>query len=285
MVEGVRSFLIYPINPMNTERKTTILIIEDEEILVDVLSKKLEQEGYRVFSAGDGEAGIAKVAEVQPDLILLDIVMPKMDGYEVLTKLKEQYGDKMPAVMVISNSGQPVELEKVKALGALDYIVKAQFTPEEVLHKVESLLQMGDVQPAAASTGDQPSENPTRILIVEDDQFLRDLLTTKLTKEEFNVSAAIDGPGGLEKILKEQPEIVLLDIIMPGMDGFEILKRIRSNSNMQIARTPIILLSNLGQEADVAKGRDLGANDYLIKSNFTIDEIIEKIQKTLSAIK
>lgn len=264
---------------MNAPRNTTILIIEDEEILVDVLSKKLEQEGYRVFSAADGQAGVAKVSEVHPDLILLDIVMPKMDGYEVLAKLKEQYGHEMPAVMVISNSGQPVELEKVKALGAKDFIIKAQFTPEEVLRKMESLLtSQGAGQPAGSAPATPAA---TRILIVEDDQFLRDLLMTKLTKEKFTVSAAIDGPGGLEKILKDRPEIVLLDIIMPGMDGFEILKRVRSNSDMQIARTPIILLSNLGQEADVEKGRGLGANDYLIKSNFTIDEIIEKIQKTL----
>ncbi len=265
-----------------TDHTATILIIEDEEILVDVLSKKLEQEGYRVFAAGDGAAGVAKVDEVHPDLILLDIVMPKMDGYEVLAHLKEKYSEQMPPVMVISNSGQPVELEKVTALGAKDYIIKAQFTPEEVLEKVEGLLQKkksGNTPSASPAAATSPS---ARILIVEDDQFLRDLLTTKLTKEKFSVMSAIDGPGGLEKILKERPDIVLLDIIMPGMDGFEILKRIRNNSDMQIARTPIILLSNLGQEADVAKGRELGANDYLIKSNFTIDEIIEKIQKTLS---
>ncbi|MFZ6035668.1 MAG: response regulator [Patescibacteria group bacterium] len=263
-----------------TDHKATILIIEDEEILVDVLSKKLEQEGYQVYTAGDGIAGLALVDQVKPDMILLDILMPKMDGYEVLSSLKTKYGSQMPPVMVISNSGQPVELEKVKALGAQDYIIKAQFTPEEVLQKVTGLL--GNISAGAQSA--PPSAAPqTRILIVEDDQFLRDLLMTKLTKEQFNVTAAIDGPAGLEKILKERPDIVLLDIIMPGMDGFEILKRIRSNSDMQIARTPVILLSNLGQEADVEKGRNLGANDYLIKSNFTIDEIIEKIQKTLSA--
>ncbi|MBI5037360.1 MAG: response regulator [Candidatus Kerfeldbacteria bacterium] len=184
--------------------------------------------------------------------------------------------------MVISNSGQPVELEKVKTLGARDYIIKAQFTPDEVLEKVRGIL--GGIQPASASPTASPKENQTRILIVEDDQFLRDLLVTKLTKEKFDVTAAMDGPSGLEKILTTRPEIVLLDIIMPGMDGFEILKRIRDNTDMQMARTPVILLSNLGQEADVEKGRNLGANDYLIKSNFTIDEIIEKIQKTLKQV-
>ncbi len=120
-----------------------------------------------------------------------------------------------------------------------------------------------------------------RILIVEDDQFLRDLLKTKLAKEGFSLSTAIDGPEGWSKIQQEKPAIVLLDIILPGFDGFEILTRVRTSPNMEIASIPIILLTNLGQEVDVEKGRKLGANDYLIKSNFTIDEIIQKMKKLL----
>jgi len=202
----------------------------------------------------------------------------------------------MPPVIIISNSGQPVEIDKALNLGARDYIVKAQFTPEEVMNKVDTL--MGAVHghaktespPVEKSNAPQQEANSVpkknaeaRVLIVEDDQFLRDLLTTKLEKENFEVIAAIDGPGGVEKISNSNPDVVLLDIILPGIDGFEILKRIRSNVRMEIAKVPIILLSNLGQEADIEKGRALGANDYLIKSNFTIDEIIEKIRSTITA--
>ncbi len=280
-----------------TDSKGKILIIEDETILVDVLSKKMEQEGYTVFSAQDGEQGLAEFEKVSPDLVLLDIVMPKMNGYEVLDALQQKYGkSKMPPVIIISNSGQPVEIDKALNLGARDYIVKAQFTPEEVMNKVDTL--MGAVHghaktespPVEKSNAPQQEANPVpkknaeaRVLIVEDDQFLRDLLTTKLEKENFEVIAAIDGPGGVEKISNSNPDVVLLDIILPGIDGFEILKRIRSNVRMEIAKIPIILLSNLGQEADIEKGRALGANDYLIKSNFTIDEIIEKIRSTITA--
>lgn len=257
---------------------STILIIEDEQILVDVLSKKLQQEGYTVVTAGDGEEGLRKFAQYSPNLILLDIVMPKMDGYEVLSALQQQYGKaNMVPVIIISNSGQAVEIDKVISLGAKDYLIKAQFTPDEVLQKVRKYLQ-----PAAKNGAAVSAEPPIRVLVVEDDQFLRDLLTTKLQKEKFDVMTAIDGPDGVEKIAKGKPEIVLLDIILPGIDGFEILKRVRSNAVATIAKTPVILLSNLGQEADVEKGRKLGADDYLIKSNFTIDEIIEKIHKLLA---
>ena len=94
----------------------------------------------------------------------------------------------------------------------------------------------------------------------------------------------MDGPTGVEKILKERPDIVLLDIILPGVDGFEVLKRVRTDASESISRIPIVLLSNLGQETDIEKGRALGANDYLIKSNFTIDEIITKIRAVISRL-
>jgi DNA-binding response OmpR family regulator len=216
-----------------------------------------------------------------------------MDGYEVLSELHNKFGkDKMPPVIIISNSGQPVEIEKAKDLGAKDFIIKAQFTPEEVLNKVNKLLETtakvaGSSDEVAVKSDDKVKKNKfgkaeAKILIIEDDQFLRDLLKTKLEKENFIVTTAIDGPGGMEKIVSENPEIILLDIILPGIDGFEILKRVRTNADMKIAKIPIILLSNLGQEADVEKGRALGGDDYLIKSNFTIDEIIEKIRNVLT---
>jgi DNA-binding response OmpR family regulator len=275
------------------DQKGKILIIEDEKILVDVLSKKIENEGYEVISAEDGKEGLDKIEKDVPDLILLDIVMPRMDGYEVLSELHNKFGkDKMPPVIIISNSGQPVEIEKAKDLGAKDFIIKAQFTPEEVLNKVNKLLETtakvaGSSDEVAVKSDDKVKKNKfgkaeAKILIIEDDQFLRDLLKTKLEKENFIVTTAIDGPGGMEKIVSENPEIILLDIILPGIDGFEILKRVRTNADMKIAKIPIILLSNLGQEADVEKGRALGGDDYLIKSNFTIDEIIEKIRNVLT---
>lgn len=277
--------------------KPKIVIIEDEEILTDVLSKKLEKEGYDVKTAPNGIIGLQIIDAEKPDLVLLDIVMPKMNGYEVLGVLNDTFGkDKMPPVIIISNSGQPVEIDKARDLGAKDFIVKAQFTPEEVLAKVNKFLGTSKTK-VTASVGEisneekisekkSSSQGPeAKILIVEDDQFLRDLLKTKLEKENFEVTSAIDGPGGIEKIVSTLPDVMLLDIILPGIDGFEVLKRIRTHSNAQVAKTPIILLSNLGQEADIEKGKALGANNYLIKSNFTIDEIIEKLRTLLAESK
>jgi len=118
-----------------------ILLIEDDQILADVLEQKLKREGYEVTSEKDGTKGLAKMRTLKPDLVLLDIVMPNMNGYEVLeAKFKDPVLRPIP-VIVISNSGQPVEISRTIALGALDHLVKADITPEEVLSKVR--LQIG----------------------------------------------------------------------------------------------------------------------------------------------
>lgn len=117
------------------------------------------------------------------------------------------------------------------------------------------------------------------ILIVEDDKFLRELISQKLAKENFNVSEAVDGEDGIKKIKEEKPNLILLDLILPGIDGFEVLSRMRDDPT--VSSTPVIILSNLGQKEDVEKGLKLGAVDYLIKAHFTPGEIIEKIRNIL----
>jgi len=113
-----------------------ILIIEDEEIVLGLLQKKLSQEGYEVSVARDGEEGLKKMREIKPDLILLDIIMPKMSGFEVMEEMQKDSGLKKIPVIVVSNSGQPVEIDKVRELGAKDWLIKTEFDPEEVIGKV-----------------------------------------------------------------------------------------------------------------------------------------------------
>ena len=117
------------------------------------------------------------------------------------------------------------------------------------------------------------------ILIIEDDKFLRHLMSQKLLKEGFDISEASDGEQGLRKIKEEKPGLILLDLILPGIDGFAVLAEIKEDPIL--AEIPVIILSNLGQKEDIEKGLKLGAIDYLIKAHFTPGEIIEKIKKAL----
>ncbi len=120
---------------------------------------------------------------------------------------------------------------------------------------------------------------PGKILIIEDDKFLRELIVKKLAREGYQAIEAADGEEGVRMTKSEKPDLVLLDLILPGIDGFEALIRIRKEKeNINI---PVIILSNLGQKEDIEKGLKLGATDYLIKAHFSPGEIIEKVSSIL----
>jgi len=118
-----------------------------------------------------------------------------------------------------------------------------------------------------------------KILVIEDDIFLRRIINKKLLKEGYSVIEATDGEKGLESAKQEKPDLVLLDLVLPEMDGFEVLAKIKKDP--LISKTPVIILSNLGQKNDVKKGLELGAADFLVKAHFTPGEIVEKINSIL----
>jgi len=118
-----------------------------------------------------------------------------------------------------------------------------------------------------------------KILIIEDDKFLRELISMKLQKEGYTIVEAVDGEEGEKKIREEKPDLILLDLILPGIDGFEVLSRIKEDPT--VSSIPVIILSNLGQKEEIEKGLKLGAIDFLVKAHFTPGEIIEKIKNVL----
>jgi CheY-like chemotaxis protein len=118
-----------------------------------------------------------------------------------------------------------------------------------------------------------------KILIVEDDSFLQGLASTKLEKEGFTVAAAASGDDALKILKTDVPDCILLDLILPGMDGFEVLRNIREAGATRTV--PVIVFSNLSEDTDIKHAKDLGATDYMIKSNFTLDELADRIKELL----
>jgi len=259
--------------------KKKILIVEDETPLLMAIKSKLELEGYEVIYAEEGDEGLRKIKEEGPDLVLLDIILPKMDGFQILEHLNEE---KITVpIIIISNSGQPVEIDRAIKLGVRDYLVKADFTPSDVLEKVKKVLEVApnmleNEKPAGAGSD---SGSGAGVLIVEDDEFLREVISQKLSKENFDVRAAIDAASASDLIREKRPEIILLDLILPGMDGFAFLDQLKKNQSTQ--SIPVIILSNLGQKEDIERAMSLGAIDYMIKANFTPGEIVQKVRNVL----
>lgn len=119
-----------------------------------------------------------------------------------------------------------------------------------------------------------------KILVIEDEATLQKALNEVLSREGYQVVSSLDGLNGLELAQKESPDLILLDIILPKMDGFEVLKRIKENE--RISQIPVIILTNLSDLNDIQKALDLGATTYLVKADFHIEDVLKKIEKVLS---
>lgn len=122
-------------------------------------------------------------------------------------------------------------------------------------------------------------KSTAHVLLVEDDEFLSGIYQKKFEMEGFKISTADNGEKGLAEAKKKKPDIILLDILLPKLDGFAVLEQLKADSVMK--NIPVVLLTNLGQKDDVQKGLDAGAVDYLIKAHFKPSEIVEKVRKVL----
>lgn len=123
--------------------------------------------------------------------------------------------------------------------------------------------------------------NKQKILVVEDDTFLSELLVNRLVKDGFMLELAVDGESALISVRKEPPAIILLDIVLPGIDGYEVLRQLKKDPSLQ--KIPVLILSNLGQKDEVEQGLRLGAQEFLVKAQLDLDSIAKKVKIALGA--
>jgi len=121
----------------------------------------------------------------------------------------------------------------------------------------------------------------TKVLLVEDDQILARLYQTKFQKEGFEIQLAYDGQEGLDKLKSFEPNIIILDLIMPRVDGFGFLEKFRADAVLSKKNIPVLVLSNLGQDSDIKRAQELGAVDYFVKADISLGQMIEKVKKYL----
>jgi DNA-binding response OmpR family regulator len=276
-----------------------ILFIEDGRTMLQALGERLKVSGYEWFTISDPASIMPEILRIRPDLILLDVNMRTVNAFSVLEVLRTNTDPSLARTLVIigSDTGDLVEIGQALKFGIVDYFIKTHIDIEQVIAKIQKHIgisipeQRPEVSALAASPTVPVAPTPVstvtsastvqdasiKLLIVEDDKFLRDLAVQKLSKEAFQLSAAMDGEQGIAMAEKELPNVILLDILLPGIDGFEVLRRIRANP--ALAATSVAMLSNFGQREDIEKALGLGADQFFIKANYTLDEIVEEVKK------
>ena len=244
---------------------------------------KFEQEGYDVFVAPDGIKGLEAAQKEKPDIILLDLVMPKVDGYQVLQALKGNPDTRNIKVYVLSNLVQDTEVNKAFALDADGYLVKASMTPSQLADNVKKILSGEKVglqkKNKNHEVAKEEQEKNKNILLIEDEDAIANMYKLQLETENFKVDVANNGAWGIKLAKEKKYDIILLDMIMPAMNGYDAMKQIKGDGLSK--NTPIIILSNSGQDKDVRQAKNMGANAYLIKSSITPTTLVREIKKII----
>jgi DNA-binding response OmpR family regulator len=253
-----------------SSKSKKILIIEDEAFLSEMYKTKFDSLGYEVVTADNGDEGLAKLRQTKPDIVLLDIIMPVVDGYSVLKTIRSEAAIKDTLVVIFSNLGQEEEIKKGLQLGADDYLVKSSLTPTELVAKVEKVLALG------RSTKSETIKK-IRVLIIEDTKDIIDIYTKKFDDEGFDYKVAENGAWGLKLAQDETWDVIILDLMMPAMDGITSLDTIRETPKLK--NTPIIVLSNSIEADEMAPIKEHGATEIYLKARVTPTQISTKIRE------
>ena len=239
-----------------------VLVIDDDTEAREILIRSLRQELYEIASAAGGEEGLRLARELKPDVIVLDVLMPTMDGWMVLTTLKaDPELAEIPVVMLTMLNDEHMGL----ALGASDYLTKP-INRDRLTAVLRKHL---------------PDQGSGNILVVEDDPITRDMMKHLLEKEGYAVTVANNGKLGMEQALATQPALVLLDLMMPEMDGFQFVEELRDHEELKA--TPVVVVT----AKDLTNEDRLRLHGYvklvLQKGSYSRDDLLTELRGLVAA--
>ena len=249
-----------------TRAKRLILLADDSPLIHRHTAPILEDLGYEVRSAYDGAEALVVAQAVQPDLVITDVEMPKLDGYGVCKALKQDPATAHVPVLICSSLGEAADLERGFDAGADDYLVKPVI-PEELSTRVRALV-----------LGTLPASRE-RVLVVDDSPAQRHYVADCLARQGFEVASAEDGRIALAKAQAVKPALIVSDYEMPNMTGFELVHALRRDPELR--QIPVIMLTARDSKRDMAQMRAAGASAYLVKP-FSQDKCIALVERTLA---
>lgn len=268
---------------MNKSQKS-ILIIDDDSTIRKLISYNLKKQGFEVFEADGAENGLKQLERNVPDLVLCDIMMDGMDGFEFVEKVRKN--DKFRALPFIFVSAKSSIEDKSRAanLGADDFISKP-FRMEDLLIKANTLIKRSEIYKiyGAVSSFETKSQiEQTKILIVDDDVMFLKRLEYALSKLDYVVKTSNNALDGFDTAKSFQPDLILSDVLMPETDGFEFRRLLSADKELKY--TPFVFLTSKSEEEDILRGYEQGIYDYVLKQN-KIELIVAKIKAMIESIK
>jgi len=252
--------------PARPAKRRRVLVVEDDDNIADLIRHHLEGDDYQVMVEARGQNVLPRVLADHPDVITLDILLPDMDGFDVLSQLKDDPATAGIPVIVLS-----VLQDRASGLrlGAADYLTKP-IRGEDLLRSVRRAF--GELQ---------PHERPT-ILVVDDEPDVRQWLRDALTMHGFHVAEAVDGIDALTQVRRTAPRLILLDLKMPRLDGYGVIKRLKADP--ATSHIPIVVLTAvaISRESEKVRLLDMGATRFLTKP-ISVESLVAEIREQLAA--
>jgi CheY-like chemotaxis protein len=248
--------------PATADERPLILIVEDNPAAADLLVRHLQRGGFRAQVAATGPLALDLARRLQPLAITLDILLPQLDGWAVLTELKRDEHTREIPVVIVSVVDDP---ELGRALGALDYFVK----PVDAKSLLWRLAQFQFPAPDGS--------RPTRVLVVDDEPSNRTWLTEVLGPAGFSVELASGGQEAIDLARVSPPDLILLDLMMPGVSGFDVVEALQADASMR--SIPVMILT--GKNLTAAEKRQLNGHVAAILSRSTTDaaDLIARLER------
>ena len=248
----------------------TILIIDDDPVIHKIYRTLFEASGFQVEFADDGESATKLLDTVTPDIVLLDLFLPKLSGVDVLKHIRRRPATFNIPVLVFSSSGTSKKVEAAWAAGATKCLVKDHYQPDELVELVRSTLR--STRPSA------PKRTP-RVLIVDDDPVIVKVLKVRFEAAGLEVETAGDGEAALDALNSKAPDLVVLDLFIPKFNVVEVLKFIRTQPTTE--NIPVLIFSNAGQSRRMESAQQAGATQCLVKLDYDPDQLLAVVESTL----
>lgn len=263
-----------------------ILLVEDDPMISEIYQRKLELTGFEVGIAMTGKEALKKAREDKYDLMLLDLVLPEMDGMDVLKEIKKsgKYNSEMK-VIIFSNLTEKENQEKALENGADGFISKSQFNPSALVGEIQRRLENFHEQQKNLEKTDVVSPEAIRedgrkkILFVEDEEIFVEMFSKKLENEGFAVKYAGNGAVGLKMLAEEQFNLIIVDMIMPAMTGMEMIERLKLDDKTK--NIPIIAFSASMEEDELARVKEMGVEDYFVKTKIVPSDLAKRVKEML----
>jgi response regulator RpfG family c-di-GMP phosphodiesterase len=248
------------------DRQQNILVVDDSNSVRYAMEKHLSQAGFAVTLAEDGEEGLTRALEGDFDLVITDIDMPRMDGFELCAKLKGEFKTSGIPIIILSTRDSDEHVERGFRVGADAYLAKSADIRENI-ERIKDIVRARNFL-----TG-------SRVLVVDDSSSIRLFLRVGLTENGFTVRTASNGREALEVLYEFKPDLIITDLMMPEVDGFELCRRLKKTA---FASVPVVVMSTLADKAIMRRLMREGAASCLIKP-FTVPQLSMVIEEIFSS--